>query len=152
MAAHLGSPSSRLRVPPASGARNQMPETRLLVKFRMFRFQNWLLRYFHNGSAWFCVEESKNKVLRPNNQKKQIENKCLFFIGFPVVSLVGSRWDYFDKALWACVLRFCSFTVVFILWIFMDITYIFLMYFIFICLKHLPYIFLCVFLHLRNQE
>ena len=40
--AHLGSPSSRLRAPRASGDRNQTPETRLLVKFRTFRVQSWL--------------------------------------------------------------------------------------------------------------
>ena len=37
-----GSPGTALRVPPASGDRNQTPETRLLVKFRTFRVQSWL--------------------------------------------------------------------------------------------------------------
>ena len=36
------SPSCRLRVTPAAGDRNQMPETRLSVQLRMLRVQNWL--------------------------------------------------------------------------------------------------------------
>ena len=39
-AALQGSPGCRLRVPRASGDRNQMPETRVLVQFRTFRVQN----------------------------------------------------------------------------------------------------------------
>ena len=40
--ARPSSPGSRPAVPPASGDRNQMPETRLLVQFLTFRGQSWL--------------------------------------------------------------------------------------------------------------
>ena len=62
-----GSPSSHLRVPPASGDRNQMPETRLLINFARFRSKTEFLMKFLDDSAWFCVKKSNKHCFSLNS-------------------------------------------------------------------------------------
>merc|ERR1711924_281721 len=62
--ARPGSPSCRLRVPPASRDRNQTPETRLLVNFARLGTKTEFLMTFLDDSAWFCVEELKKHVFQ----------------------------------------------------------------------------------------
>ena len=69
----LGSPGSRLRVPPASGDRDQMPETRVLVDFACFGSKTEFLMKFLDDSAWFCVEESKKHGVTINKNVMFIE-------------------------------------------------------------------------------
>ena len=63
------------RVPPAAGDRNQTSENRLLVKFRTFRIQTWLVEVI---SGSFCMvlrgEAQKTTVLRQKTKNQTPTN------------------------------------------------------------------------------